>query len=113
MPQLPYIMESKEHITNIVDAAVRYNAKFIVSSFGMTLRDRQRDYYYEQLDKHPQYTNLSSKYRKRFGNRYGVGCINYKKLKAEFVKLCKENNISMAMPSYEKRSSVTQLDFFK
>ena len=112
MPQLPYIMETQQHIDHLIEAAVKYKAKFIVPSFGVTLRDRQRDYYYKKLDANEMFKELVPKYKNKFGTRYYAQCINHKKMKAEFNKLCKENNISTQMPSYEKMRSAVQMNLF-
>mgnify|MGYP001120413779 FL=1 len=50
MPILPFINDTPENITGIVELAAKHHAKFIYPAFGMTLRDNQRDYYYYQLD---------------------------------------------------------------
>ncbi|MBC7958805.1 MAG: hypothetical protein H7X94_02960 [Vallitaleaceae bacterium] len=114
MPQLPYIMETKEHITKIVEAAVFYKAKFIVPAFGVTIRDQQRDYYYERLKELENFKELPQKYQKRFGEVYSASCVNHKKMKETFFALCKENNLSYDMPMYEKNISslATQMSLF-
>lgn len=109
MPQLPFIMEDEEQIKKLVEKAHAYGAKFIIPSFGMTLRDRQRAYYYQKLDEH--FDGISSKYKKKFGNYYMASCINYKKLKQTFLNTTKNYNILTKMPSYEMRTSVTNLNF--
>lgn len=110
MPQLPYIMEDRAHIDSIVEGLVRSDASFVVSSFGMTLRDGNRDYYYDQLKAYRP--ELVDKYTARFGLQYGVGCVNYEKLKPYFIQLCKENNISMKMPMYEPPAEGQQMKLF-
>ena len=51
MPVLPFIEDSEDNITQIVQKAHEHGAAYIIPSFGMTLRDRQRAYYYEKLDR--------------------------------------------------------------
>lgn len=110
MPQLPYLMEDRKHVDGIIEGAVKAGAKFIFPSFGMTLRSGQREYFYEKLDAH--YDGLSEKYKQRFGDSYGVGCVNYDKMKPYFTKLCKENGIMTWMPYYEENNLSTQLSLF-
>lgn len=110
MPQLPYIMETKEHLERIIHAAKDYGAKFIMPAFGVTLRDRQREYYYSKIDE--SFKGLSEKYKKRFKLKYSASCINYKKMQEYFTLECKKLGISTDMPSYEKYSGVTQLSYF-
>ncbi len=47
MPQLPYLMEDREHLESIIKACKDYDVQFVYPAFGMTLRDRQREYYYK------------------------------------------------------------------
>ena len=48
MPILPFIEDNEENVTSIVLRAHACGATFIVPWFGMSLRDRQRAYYYDQ-----------------------------------------------------------------
>ena len=50
MPVLPFIEDNVENIRQIVTRAHEAGASYIIPSFGMSLRDRQRDYYYDKLD---------------------------------------------------------------
>ena len=50
MPILPFIEDSEENIAEIVRQAHESGASYIIPAFGMTLRDRQRAYYYDKLD---------------------------------------------------------------
>jgi len=112
MPQLPFIMENKEHLEAIIEAADKYNAKYIYSAFGVTLRDQQRDYYYNQLDQVEQFKGLSTKYKERFKEYYSAGCVNYKKMKGYFNTRCREVGISTGQTSYEKHYGHAQLNLF-
>ncbi len=51
MPILPFIEDNEENITTIVEKTHEHGGTFIIPWFGMSLRDRQRAYYYEKLDK--------------------------------------------------------------
>ena len=48
-PVLPFITDNEENIKEMVRLAYQNGAKFIHTYFGVTLRDRQRDYYYQNL----------------------------------------------------------------
>ena len=63
MPLLPFIHEDEENVIKIVEKAKYYGAKFIYASFGMTLRDRQRLYYYDRLDE--LFPGMKEAYMKR------------------------------------------------
>ncbi|MCX7748732.1 MAG: radical SAM protein [Clostridia bacterium] len=107
MPVLPFLEDNEENIRDIVIKAKEYGASYIYPSFGMTLRDRQRDYYYRKLD--TLFPGIKEKYIKKFGLRYGCGVNHGSKLKQLFYELCKKYGISTSMPSYEKKISAYQL----
>jgi DNA repair photolyase len=86
MPILPFIEDNEENIRQIVDLAAGNGAKYILPAFGMTLRDRQRDYYYARLDKH--FPGLRLRYEKSFGARYSAPAQNAARLEELFRDLC-------------------------
>jgi DNA repair photolyase len=86
MPILPFIEDNEENIRQIVDLAAGNGAKYILPAFGMTLRDRQRDYYYARLDKH--FPGLRLRYEKSFGTRYSAPAQNAARLEELFRDLC-------------------------
>ncbi len=98
MPILPFIEDSEENIRAIVEKAAGSGAKYIISTFGMTLRDRQRAYFYAQLEK--KFPGLQGKYMRTFGERYFAPAQNAKRLEALFTKLCAQFEIATKMPFY-------------
>jgi len=99
MPVLPFIEDTDDNIRDIVTKASYYGVKFIVPWLGMSLRDRQRDYYYKCLDKN--FPGIREKYQKRFGDKYYCSDRNMKKLGYTLSNACTNNNISLRMPYYE------------
>lgn len=61
----------------------------------MTLRENQRDYYFEQLDKN--FKGLKEKYIKCYGNKYNCETPNYKKLYKIFKEECEKYGILYKM----------------
>ncbi len=49
-PTLPFLTDKEEDIKLLVQLAHQAGAKFIHTYMGMTLRENQRDYYYDKLD---------------------------------------------------------------
>ena len=90
-PVLPFITDSEKDIKELVRLAHESGAKFIHSYMGMTLRENQRDYYYEQLDKH--FKGLKEKYIKYYGERYNCPVPNYKELYKVFTNECNKYGI--------------------
>lgn len=111
MPQLPFLMENREHLEMIIKAAKYYDAQFIYPAFGVTLRDSQRDYYYKQLEAIDK--SLVAKYQKRYKNYYSASCVNAKKMYTYFKKRCGEENLYIGMPLYQREVSASQLSIFQ
>ena len=59
-PVLPFITDREEDIKKLVKIASEYGVKFIHTYMGMTLRENQRDYYFNELDK--RFIGLREKY---------------------------------------------------
>ena len=59
--------------------------------FGLTLRDGDREYFYENLDRH--FPGLKQRYIKEFGNAYEVSSPEATKLWNQFREKCKEYGI--------------------
>jgi len=98
MPILPFIEDTEDNIAQIVTRARECGAAYILPAFGMTLRDRQREYYYDQLDK--LFPGLRRKYKERFGDRYSCSVPNAAKLDKFFRELCSRYGIATRMPTY-------------
>ncbi len=50
MPTLPFIEDSWENVSSIIEEAHRCGAEAIIPWFGTSMRDRQRAYYHHRLD---------------------------------------------------------------
>jgi DNA repair photolyase len=98
MPILPFLEDSEENIRAIVAQARASGASYIVPAFGMTLRDRQRAYYYAQLDR--LFPGVRQQYERRFGDRYECAANNATRLKQVFQDECDRNSISTSIPQY-------------
>ncbi len=67
-PILPFLTDTDENIKAIIHAAYENGASCVYTIGGVTLRENQRDYYYEQLDR--LFPGLRNKYQNSYGNRY-------------------------------------------
>ncbi len=99
MPILPFIEDNPENITAIVTRAKACGASYILASFGMTLRDRQRAYYYAQLDR--LFPGLRRQYEQQFGARYSAAARTAKRLEQIFTEACERHGLATRMPFYE------------
>lgn len=114
-PVLPFITDNEEDIKLLVKLAYENGAKFIHTYMGMTLRENQRDYYFEKLDKH--FIGLKEKYIKYYGDRYNCVIPNYKKLYKVFVDECNKYgilyNMNDIIKAYKKEiKGSEQITFF-
>ena len=98
MPVLPFIEDTEDNIRRIVTLAADNGAKYILPAFGMTLRDRQRAYYYAKLDKH--FPGLRPRYEKAFGERYSAQARNAQRLGQVFGELCEKFGIATRIPAF-------------
>ncbi len=97
MPVLPFVEDTKENILAVVDAAAGAGAKFIYAAFGVTMRDGQRDYFLNGLDRAFPGEGLGERYRKRYGARYSCPSPRAKALWEVFSARCREKGILYEM----------------
>ncbi|MCR4997188.1 MAG: radical SAM protein [Butyrivibrio sp.] len=91
-PILPFINDTATNITSILNECVRVGVKGVIDfGMGLTLREGDREYYYEALDKF--FPGLKEKYISRYGNAYELPSTNAKDLYSVFHKICNDNEI--------------------
>ena len=91
-PILPFINDTEENIASILNECVRVGVKGIVSfGMGLTLREGDREYFYEALDRH--FPGLKEKYIREYGYAYELPSPNTPGLIKMFNKICKENGM--------------------
>ncbi|WNY25606.1 SPL family radical SAM protein [Methanolapillus millepedarum] len=94
-PVLPFITDSKENISEIVNEAAAAGAKYAMCFFGVTLRKGNRDYFYQNLGGFP---NVRQKYETLFGNKYECAAQNAEELSAAFKQACQKQGLLYKMP---------------
>lgn len=114
-PLLPFINDTEENVIQIVKMAHEHGAHFVHAFFGVTLRDRQRDYYYQKLDEH--FPGLKEKYIKRYGARYVCNSKNIHHLRYVFQRECEKYGLLYKMEDIIKaykthQQTVEQLSLF-
>ena len=91
-PILPFINDTKDNVTAILNECVRTGVKGIMDfGMGLTLREGDREYYYSALDRH--FPGMKEQYIKRYGNAYELPSPNAKELTGIFRRICKDNGI--------------------
>ena len=109
MPILPFIEDTEENILGIVDEAGAAGATYILPWLGMSLRDRQRAYYYAQLDRH--FPDLRAKYQRTYGDRYHCDTPDADNLYRILETACEDKGILTHIPQYEPQAA-EQLGLF-
>lgn len=91
-PILPFINDTKENLLGILEYCKEAKVYGIICfSMGLTLREGNREYFYQMLDKH--FPGLKKRYMDVYGNSYEVVSPNNKELMDIFYKFCKGNHI--------------------
>ncbi|MDD5264670.1 MAG: radical SAM protein [Candidatus Bipolaricaulis sp.] len=86
MPVLPFLEDAWDNVSAIVREAHRRGVRTVIPWFGMSLRDRQRTYYYRKLDE--LFPGLREQYEKAYGNGYMCPSPRAAALRASFETMC-------------------------
>jgi len=91
-PILPFINDTVENVRSLLAYCVEAKVHGILCfGMGMTLREGNREYFYEKLDKH--FPGLRQRYEKKYGDSYGLTSDNNNELMAILHEVCAANNI--------------------
>ncbi|MEK4508099.1 SPL family radical SAM protein [Paenibacillus sp. FSL K6-2524] len=100
MPTLPFLTDSRANIVKIVERAHASGAQFIIPWLGMSLRDRQRDYYYEKLAERAP--GLVPQYQRTYGERYNCMSPRAKSLWELLHELCDKYGVVCEMKDVKR-----------
>ncbi len=91
-PLLPFINDTKENVTGILDYCKDAGVKGILTfGVGMTLRAGNREYYFKKLDEH--FPGLKREYMRRYGGAYGLKSPNNASLSRLIRNFCRKNDM--------------------
>lgn len=91
-PVLPYINDTKDNISRILDMCVEAKVRGIICfEMGLTLRDGNREYFYRHLDKH--FPGLKERYIREYGDSYVINSPRNAELMRLFRRVCEQNGI--------------------
>ena len=91
-PILPFINDTKENVEGILDYCGDAGVYGIIDfGMGLTLRDGDREYFYDALDKH--FPGMKAKYHQKYGYAYEIPSDNREELMEVFHKKCREYGI--------------------
>jgi DNA repair photolyase len=98
MPTLPFIEDTWENVSAIVERGRETGVKAIIPGFGMSMRDRQRAYFYRRLDE--LFPGLRARYEAAYGNDYSCPSPNAKELGRRFSEQCEAHGIATFVRPY-------------
>lgn len=91
-PILPYINDTRENIGAILSMCVEAQVRGVICfGMGLTLREGNREYFYQQLDRH--FPGAKERYIREFGTRYEVPSPRSDELMRLFHRVCENNGI--------------------
>ncbi len=117
-PILPFLNDTEENIRGILefcrDAGVMGVLCF---NMGLTLREGNREYFYQQLDRH--FPGLKERYIRTYGSAYEINSPRNRELMQLFHSFCAENGmmhdvrqIFTWLHTFEEKTDNSQLSFF-
>ena len=116
MPVLPFLEDGSEGVLAVVEAADRAGARFIYSAFGVTLRQGQREYFLDGLERAFPNQGLKERYLRQYGDRYQCTSPKARELWKVFTQACRERGILYDMRSIRRAAALgygdRQLTFF-
>ncbi len=108
-PVIPYITDTKENISGIINSTAKAGGKYILAWMGMTQREGQKEYFHNKLDMY--FPGIKDKYIKLFGDNYNCPSVNADELYKTYSDLCQIQSISTRMDFYKPNNPI-QLDLF-
>ena len=88
-PVLPFINDTEENISGILDMCAEAKVYGVICfGMGLTLREGNREYFYEQLDR--LFPGLKEQYIRTYGDQYMIESGNSQKLMRLFHRKCEK-----------------------
>lgn len=95
-PLLPFINDTEENIKGVLDYCLEAAVSGIICyGIGLTLREGNREYFFEKLDRH--FPGMKEKYMRYYGNAYEVVSPRSSQLMRLVKDTCRENDIIFGM----------------
>ena len=113
MPLLPYINDTEENVLHLVHSAADAGAQFVYPGFGVTLRENQRAYFYQQLDR--LFPGVKAQYQRQ-GQPYLHKSPRAQALTKAFIQACRARRLAYRMEDIialtQRSERACQLSFF-
>lgn len=117
-PLLPFINDTKENLEGILEGCLEAGVKGILCfGMGLTLREGNREYFYQALDRH--FPGLRREYQRRYGNAYELPSPRHRELQQIFDDTCakagilyRPEDIFAYLREFPENKGYTQLSLF-
>ncbi len=117
-PILPFINDTEENISGILDMCIEAGVYGVLCfGMGLTLREGNREYFYEQLDR--LFPGLKERYMRIYRERYVVESPDSERLMRVFYQKCSESGILhdnekifQYLHTFEEKDTVRQLSLW-
>ena len=117
-PLLPFINDTKENLEGILEGCLEAGVKGILCfGMGLTLREGNREYFYQALDRH--FPGLRREYQRRYGNAYELPSPRHRELHQIFDDTCakagilyRPEDIFAYLREFPENKGYTQLSLF-
>ena len=91
-PLLPHINDTEENINALLDSCIDAEVKGVLNmGMGLSLREGNREYFYEQLDK--RFPGIKERYIEEYGDSYFIYSRDDRRLRRILRKRCEEHGI--------------------
>ena len=91
MPVLPYLEDNEENLLGVVRSAAAAGVEGILPFLGVTLRNRQRAYFYARLDQ--MFPGVRQRYERVYGEQYACRVPEYDRLMNVLESACRDAGI--------------------
>ena len=114
MPLLPFITDTWENMAQILRQAAAGDASFVFPSYGVTLRQNQREYFLRQIAE--LFPGMDLAYLRQFRSAYECNSPNAMQLRQEFRRAATAQGLLHSMPdiiaAYRQPYQQTQATLF-
>ena len=91
-PILPFLNDTEENIRGILEYCIKAKVYGVICfGMGMTLREGNREYFYNQLDR--LFPRMKEKYMRTYGTQYQISSPKSSTLMKIFHQICEDNGI--------------------
>ena len=89
-PMLPFLTDTLSNMRAVLNQTAEAGGRFAICHFGVTLREGDREYFYQALARDPRYAAVKSRYVDTFGLNYLCASTEAQALSDAFIETCEQ-----------------------